>query len=112
MISSPHPLATEAGAKVLIGGAEAIKAATAVGVTIDVVYPHFCGLGGDSVWLVADREGRRSCFLGVGQAAANLPRFQRAIPTRGISMRTTACTVESVATGLGRPRGAGPSPRP
>ena len=96
IVTSPHPLATEAGAKVLRAGGDAVEAAIAVGATIGVVYPHFCGLGGDSVWLVADREGRRAAFLGIGQAAQTLPAFDGAIPTRGpLSMLTTACTVNS-----------------
>jgi gamma-glutamyltranspeptidase len=96
IVTSPHPLATEAGVKVLRAGGDAIEAAIAIGATIGVVYPHFCGLGGDSVWLVADREGRRAAFLGIGQAAKALPAFDDAIPTRGpLSMLTTACTVDS-----------------
>ena len=96
MTTSPHPLATAAGARVLREGGDAIEAAIAMGAMIAVVYPHFCGLGGDSVWLVADREDRRATFLGIGQAAANLPVFDGAIPTRGpLSMLTTACTVDS-----------------
>ena len=112
IVTSPHPLATEAGAKVLRAGGDAIEAAIAIGATIGVVYPHFCGLGGDSVWLVADREGRRAAFLGIGQAAKALPAFDGPIPTRGpLSMLTTACTVDSLAAcdgmvgaGMGRPR--------
>jgi oxamate amidohydrolase len=96
IVTSPHPLATEAGAKVLRAGGDAIEAAIAIGATIGVVYPHFCGLGGDSVWLVADREGRRAAFLGIGQAAKALPAFEAAIPARGpLSMLTTACTIDS-----------------
>jgi oxamate amidohydrolase len=96
MVASPHRLATRAGAKILAAGGNAIEAAIATGAAIGVLYPHFCGLGGDSVWLVADREGRRTCFLGIGQAAANLPAFDGPIPTRGpLSMLTSACTVDS-----------------
>lgn len=96
IVTSPHPLATEAGATVLRSGGDAIEAAIAIGATIGVVYPHFCGLGGDAVWLVADREGRRAAFLGIGQAAKALPAFDGPIPTRGPpSMLTTACAVDS-----------------
>ena len=96
IVTSPHPLATKAGAKVLRSGGNAIEAAIAIGATIGVVYPHFCGLGGAAVWLVADREGRRATFLGIGQAAKALPAIDGAIPTRGpLSMLTTACAVDS-----------------
>jgi len=96
MVTSPHPLASAAGAKTLRAGGDAIEAAIAMGATIGVVFPHFCGLGGDAVWLVADREGRRAAFLGIGQAAKTLPAFDGPIPTRGpLSMLTTACAVDS-----------------
>ncbi len=94
--ASPHPLATEAGLSVLKAGGNAIEAAIAIGATVGVVCPHFCGLGGDAVWIVADRNGRRDCFLGIGQAAANLPAFEGDIPVRGpLSMLTSACAVDA-----------------
>ncbi|MBB4007924.1 gamma-glutamyltranspeptidase/glutathione hydrolase [Rhizobium taibaishanense] len=97
MVTSPHPLASAAGAAVLADGGTAAEAAIAMAATIAVVYPHFCGLGGDSVWLLADRAGRQETFLGIGQAAQNLPDFTGdAIPTRGpLSMLTTAATVDA-----------------
>ncbi|WP_448151339.1 gamma-glutamyltransferase family protein [Labrys miyagiensis] len=96
MVTSPHALASEAGAAVLRAGGNALEAAIAIGSTIAVVYPHFCGLGGDAIWMVADRSGRRSCFLGIGQAAGEPPEFKGAIPVRGpMSMLTTACAVDS-----------------
>jgi len=96
MVVSPHPLATEAGRAVLARGGNAIEAAVAVGAMLAVVMPHFCGLGGDAVWLVCDREGRRRCFLGIGQAAASVTVPGDTIPTRGpSSMLTSACAVDS-----------------
>jgi gamma-glutamyltranspeptidase/glutathione hydrolase len=96
MVTSPHPLATAAGAGVLEKGGTAIEAAVAVAATLAVVMPHFCGLGGDAVWLVADRQRRKRCFLGIGQAAAVLPTYDAPIPMRGpASMVTTACAVDS-----------------
>lgn len=96
MVVSPHALATEAGRAVLARGGNAIEAAVAVAAVLAVVMPHFCGLGGDAVWLVCDREGRRRCFLGIGQAAAGVTVPKDAIPTRGpSSMLTSACAVDS-----------------
>ncbi len=96
MVVSPHPLATEAGRAVLARGGNAIEAAVAVAAVLAVVMPHFCGLGGDAVWLVCDREGRCRCFLGIGQAAAGVTVPKDAIPTRGpSSMLTSACAVDS-----------------
>ncbi|MDU0362098.1 gamma-glutamyltransferase family protein [Rhizobium sp. 25PS6] len=96
MITSPHALASEAGAAILRAGGNALEAAIAIGSTIAVVYPHFCGLGGDSVWIVADRSGRKTCFLGIGQAARKLPDFGGNIPLRGpLSALTSACAVDA-----------------
>ncbi|MGN7293061.1 gamma-glutamyltransferase family protein [Rhizobium sp. SAFR-030] len=96
MVTSPHPLATQAGVDVLEKGGNAIEAAVATAATLTVVMPHFCGLGGDAVWLVADREGRRASLLGIGQAAARLPHLSSPIPLRGAgSTLTTACAVDS-----------------
>jgi gamma-glutamyltranspeptidase/glutathione hydrolase len=95
MVTSPHALASEAGAHVLRDGGNALEAAVAVAAAITVLYPHFCGLGGDAVWIVADPEGRRACFLGIGQAANQLPDLAGTIPLRGPSSAlTSACAVD------------------
>jgi gamma-glutamyltranspeptidase/glutathione hydrolase len=83
MVTSPHTLASEAGAKVLREGGNAIEAAIAIGAVIAVTYPHFCGLGGDAIWMVADRQGNHTVFLGLGQAAQNLPAYTAPIAHRG-----------------------------
>lgn len=97
MVTSPHPLASAAGLAVLERGGTAAEASIAMASTIAVVYPHFCGLGGDSVWIMADRQGRQTCFLGIGQAALELPDFTSdSIPLRGpLSTLTTAATVDA-----------------
>ncbi|WP_042700900.1 gamma-glutamyltransferase family protein [Azospirillum sp. B506] len=96
MVTSPHPLASEAGAAILARGGTAIEAAVAIAACLSVVMPHFCGIGGDAVWLVADRQGRQRCFLGIGQAAETLPVYKAAIPLRGpASTVTSACAVDS-----------------
>jgi gamma-glutamyltranspeptidase/glutathione hydrolase len=101
MVTTPHRLATEAGAKVLKRGGNAIEAVVAAGAALSVVYPHFCGLGGDAIWIVADREGDAQTFLGIGQSASNLPQMDT-IPLRGPgSMLTTACLVDSWESVLG-----------
>lgn len=96
MVTSPHPLASEAGGAVLAKGGTAIEAAVAIAACLSVVMPHFCGIGGDAVWLVADRQGRQRCFLGIGQAAGALPAYDAPIPLRGpASAVTSACAVDS-----------------
>ena len=83
MVTSPHTLASEAGLKVLRDGGNAMEAAIAIGAVIAVTYPHFCGIGGDAIWIVADRSGRNTVFTGIGQAAEAIPHYQGTIPLRG-----------------------------
>lgn len=93
-IVAPHWLASQAGAKVLRRGGNAIEALVAAGAALAVTYPHFCGLGGDAVWLVADETGKAQTFLGIGQAGSVVPEGD--IPLRGAaSTLTTACLVDS-----------------
>lgn len=96
MVTSPHTLATEAGLKVLREGGNAIEATIAMGSVIAVTYPHFCGIGGDAVWIVADRDGRKTTLMGIGQAADKTPAYSGKIPLRGAgSTVTSACTVDT-----------------
>ncbi|MGH1571112.1 gamma-glutamyltransferase family protein [Methylobacterium sp. P31] len=96
MVTSPHTLASQAGLKVLRDGGDAIEAAIAMGGVIAVAYPHFCGIGGDAIWIIADREGRSTTLTGIGQAAAASPDYQGAIPTRGpLSTLASACVVDT-----------------
>jgi gamma-glutamyltranspeptidase/glutathione hydrolase len=96
MVASPHGLATEAGLKVLRDGGNAMEAAIAVGAVITVTCPHFCGIGGDAIWIIADRSGRKNVLMGLGQAVEHLPNFQDAIPFRGPgSTIVTAGAVDS-----------------
>jgi len=83
MVTSPHTLASEAGAKVLREGGNAIEAAIAMGAVIAVTYPHFCGIGGDAIWMIADAQGRNTVLLGLGQAAQKLPDYKEPIMARG-----------------------------
>jgi gamma-glutamyltranspeptidase/glutathione hydrolase len=96
MVTSPHALASEAGRDVLRAGGNAIEAAIAIGAALCVTYPHFTGLGGDAFWVIGDRTGTLRTLSGIGQAAAELPAFDAAIPVRGAaSALTTAATVDT-----------------
>ncbi|MDQ0321075.1 gamma-glutamyltranspeptidase/glutathione hydrolase [Pararhizobium capsulatum DSM 1112] len=95
MVTSPHWRATEAGAAVLRRGGNAIEALVAAGAALSVLYPHFCGLGGDAVWMVSDASGDVRTFLGIGQAAEAVSDITE-IPLRGPkSTLTTACLADS-----------------
>lgn len=97
MVTSPHELASRAGAEVLARGGNAIEAAVAMGAVLAVVYPHFCGIGGDAIWMVADRAGRARVFSAIGQAAAARD-GDGPVPTRGGG---AALTTAAVVAGWG-----------
>jgi gamma-glutamyltranspeptidase/glutathione hydrolase len=99
MVTSPSTAASEAGAKVLRDDGTAIEAVVATASVLAVTYPHFCGIGGDAVWMVSDNSGKVQSFLGIGQAAekgGDTITPGTPIPLRGPgSTLTTACTVDS-----------------
>ena len=106
VVTSPHGLASEAGRAVLARGGNAIEAAVAIGAVLAVTMPHFCGLGGDAVWLVAEAERPARCFLGIGQAAKAAPKpGEDPIPLRGPgSTVTSAAVVDTWDHALGHAR--------
>lgn len=63
MVSSMHPLASQAAADVLREGGNAVDAAIALGGVISVTSPDWAGLAGDSAWLVYASESRSFHFL-------------------------------------------------
>lgn len=63
MVSSAHPLATEAGVAILSEGGNAFDAAIAVAATLNVVEPMMSGMGGYGTILIYDAEKSRARFL-------------------------------------------------
>jgi len=91
MVTSPHALASSAGADVLRAGGSAIDAAIATSAVLAVIYPHMTGLGGDAFWLIHDGASGEVKYLnGGGKAgstatlAALAERGVDEIPLRGI----------------------------
>ena len=71
MVTSPHALASEAGAAVLRDGGSAIDAAVAASAVLSVLYPHMTGIGGDAFWLIHDaRSGAVRYIDGGGRATS------------------------------------------
>ena len=56
MVTAPHALAAQSGARILAEGGNAIEAALATAATLAAVYPHMTGLGGDAFWLIAEPQ--------------------------------------------------------
>jgi gamma-glutamyltranspeptidase len=72
MVSAPHALAAQSGARILAEGGNAIEAALATAATLSVVYPHMTGLGGDSFWLIAEPGLQPLTIDGAGRAGAGV----------------------------------------
>jgi gamma-glutamyltranspeptidase len=70
MVTSPHALASEAGAEILRAGGSAIDAAIATSAALAVLYPHMTGIGGDAFWLIHEGQSGRVRFLNGGGKAA------------------------------------------
>ncbi len=89
MVVAPHHLASEAGARVLREGGNAIEAMIAAASTIAVVYPHMNSLGGDNFWLLHSPGksplGIDACGGAAAEASVNYYRDKKlsAIPGRG-----------------------------
>lgn len=69
MVASAHPLATEAGLKVLADGGNAFDAAVTVAAVLAVVEPFGSGIGGGGFWLLHEQEKHRSVFVDSREAA-------------------------------------------
>ena len=63
MVSSAHPLATEAGLAILKKGGNAFDAAVTIASSLNVVEPMMSGMGGYGTILVYDAEGMQALYL-------------------------------------------------
>jgi gamma-glutamyltranspeptidase len=71
MVTSPHVLASRAGADMLREGGSAIDAAIAASAVLSVVYPHMTGIGGDAFWLIYDSKTRAVRYIDGGGRATS-----------------------------------------
>ena len=69
-VATPHPLAAEAAAAAFAAGGNAVDAALHAAVTLAVVYPHMCGVGGDLFALVQNPDGKLVAIDSSGRAPA------------------------------------------
>jgi len=67
-VTTPHMLATDAAAMAFEQGGTAVDAALAAAVTLAVVYPHMCGVGGDLFALVRHTDGAVVALNASGRA--------------------------------------------
>lgn len=69
-VSTPHSFASEAAARVLASGGNAVDAALAAAAMLTVVYPNQCSLGGDLIALVGTPDGQVQAVNASGRAPA------------------------------------------
>ncbi len=71
MVTSPHALASRAGADVLRDGGTAVDAAVATSAALSVLYPHMTGVGGDAFWLIYDANANAVRYIDGGGRATS-----------------------------------------
>jgi gamma-glutamyltranspeptidase len=101
-VAAPHALASEAGARVLRAGGNAVDAMVAVNAALAVVYPHMTGMGGDAFWLIFDaHSGRVHALNASGRTAraATLKRYRLLGPTISRRGAQAALTVPGAVDG-------------
>ena len=69
-VAAPHPRAAEAAAAAFASGGNAVDAALHAAVTLAVVSPHMCGVGGDLFALVQNPDGKLVAIDSSGRAPA------------------------------------------
>jgi gamma-glutamyltranspeptidase len=69
-VATPHPEASESAAAAFAAGGNAVDAALHAAVTLAVVYPHMCGVGGDLFALVQNPDGKLVAIDSSGRAPA------------------------------------------
>ena len=84
IVSSAHPLATEAGLRILKSGGNAFDAAVAIAAALNVVEPDMSGMGGYGTILVYDAAKKETRFLNPsGRIPASLDSDAFRAPTPG-----------------------------
>jgi len=106
VVSTSHPLAAQAGLRMLLAGGNAVDAAIAAAAAMVLVEPVSCGLGGDAFAIVWDGKQLHGLNAsGVAPAAWNVAYFERkyGLDVNGLAQRPVrgwdAVTVPGVVAG-------------
>ena len=104
MVASAHPLASQAGIRMLMQGGNAIDAAVATAAVLNVVEPEMSGLGGDAFLLIfMKKKNELRALNGTGAAPYEAKReffLNDGIPRKGIRSVSTPGALDSWMTAL------------
>ena len=98
VVSTSHPLAAQAGLRMLLKGGNAVDAAIAAAAAIVLVEPVSCGLGGDCFAIVWDGQQLHGLnSSGVAPAAWNVEYFKRkhGVGPNGLAVQQSAAGTRS-----------------
>ena len=98
VVSTSHPLAAQAGLRMLLKGGNAVDAAIAAAAAIVLVEPVSCGLGGDCFAIVWDGQQLHGLnSSGVAPAAWNVEYFKRkhGVGPNGLAVQPSAAGTRS-----------------
>lgn len=106
MVAAGHPLAAQAGIRILAAGGNAVDAAIAVAAVLNVVEPTMSGIGGDGFLMIYQADQRQvTCVNGTGPAPREARRehyLPEGIPPHGIRSVSVPGLVDAWCQAHGR----------
>jgi gamma-glutamyltranspeptidase/glutathione hydrolase len=100
MVASAHPLASEAGVKILKLGGNAVDAAVATAFALGAVELNASGIGGEGMILIYNAGTKTAVAVDYRSAAPVTAKFPKGIPALGHAAAAVPGTVAGLTTAL------------